>query len=94
MRIEFLITPKIFSNAEFKDVSLPSGSLVKKSYLIGSFEKVTDCGSMRRWEVIVSNRSEDKGIILDPTMRFEIGRSQPEDVNKEIGIINKKTLND
>lgn len=32
-------------------------------------------------------------MVLDPTVRFEIGRSQPEDVNKDIGVINKKTLN-
>lgn len=32
-------------------------------------------------------------MVLNPTIRFEIGFSQLEDVNKEIGVINKKTLN-
>lgn len=50
------------------------------------FEEVTTvevCGSIKRCDIIVLNGSEDKGMVLEPTIRFEICCSQPDDVNIE-----------
>lgn len=54
---------------------------------------MADCGTMRKCDIIVLYRSEDKGLILEPTIRSEMECSQSEDENKEKDDIYNKTLN-
>lgn len=46
-------------------------------------------GSVRECDIILKDKIKSKKIILDPTIRFEISRAQPEDINyKNILIYN------
>ncbi|KAJ4448903.1 hypothetical protein ANN_00295 [Periplaneta americana] len=56
---------------------------IRKKACYEVYEEV-DCvssdGSTRRAEIIVIDRQKDKGVILDPTIRFEMHEQQPQEV--------------
>ncbi|KAJ4446384.1 hypothetical protein ANN_13080 [Periplaneta americana] len=41
---------------------------------------VSSDGSTRRADIIIIDRQKDKGVILDPTIRFEMHEQQPQEV--------------
>ncbi|KAJ4449561.1 hypothetical protein ANN_00963 [Periplaneta americana] len=46
---------------------------------------VSSDGSTRRADIIIIDRQKDKGVILDPTIRFEMHEQQPqEDDNRSV----------
>jgi hypothetical protein len=68
----------------------------RKNKQLEVFEEVTsvaDCGSIRRCDIIILDRSKNKGMIIDPTIRFEMDNSQPENTNMEKCDIYNQTLN-
>jgi hypothetical protein len=59
------------------------------------FEEVTATavnGSTRRCDIIVIDRTKNKGIIIDPTVRFENKKTQPEEVHVEKTNIYSSTI--
>ncbi|KAJ4444181.1 hypothetical protein ANN_05971 [Periplaneta americana] len=44
---------------------------------------VSSDGSTRRADIIIIDRQKDKGVILDPTIRFEMHEQQPQEVRHE-----------
>ncbi|KAJ4446943.1 hypothetical protein ANN_13645 [Periplaneta americana] len=44
-------------------------------------------GSTRRADIIIIDRQKDKGVILDPTIRFEMHEQQPQEVCREKQVI-------
>ncbi|KAJ4435516.1 hypothetical protein ANN_18132 [Periplaneta americana] len=42
---------------------------------------VSSDGSTRRADIIITDRQKDKGVILDPTIRFEMHEQQPQEVS-------------
>ncbi|KAJ4438880.1 hypothetical protein ANN_14833 [Periplaneta americana] len=59
------------------------------------FEEVhglADNGSTRRIDMIAIPPNNNNGYIIDPTVRFEKQKSQPEDVNREKNIMDKVAL--
>ncbi|KAJ4427224.1 hypothetical protein ANN_24841 [Periplaneta americana] len=48
---------------------------------------VSSDGSTRRADIIIIDRQKDKGVILDPTIRFEMHEQQPEEVCREKQVI-------
>src|SRR5436190_1909397 len=53
---------------------------------------VSETGSTRRIDILAISRSENKGWIIDPTIRFENNITQPEDVDKEKKEIYEPTI--
>ncbi|KAJ4446810.1 hypothetical protein ANN_13508 [Periplaneta americana] len=64
--------------------SLIATALKKKSWALEEevFYLATN-GSSRRIDIIEYSQPNKKGYIIDPTIRIEMGSSQPEDVNQE-----------
>ncbi|KAJ4436728.1 hypothetical protein ANN_16860 [Periplaneta americana] len=50
---------------------------------------VSSDGSTRRADIIIIDRQKDKGVILDPTIRFEMHEQQPQEYS-ERKILKKK----
>lgn len=48
---------------------------------------VSSDGSTRRADIIIIDRQKDKGVILDPTIRFEMHEQQPQEVCREKQVI-------
>ncbi|KAJ4436666.1 hypothetical protein ANN_16797 [Periplaneta americana] len=48
---------------------------------------VSSDGSTRRANIIIIDRQKDKGVILDPTIRFEMHEQQPQEVCREKQVI-------
>ncbi|KAJ4440180.1 hypothetical protein ANN_08318 [Periplaneta americana] len=48
---------------------------------------ISSDGSTRRADIIIIDRQKDKGVILDPTIRFEIHEQQPQEVCREKQVI-------
>ncbi|KAJ4447067.1 hypothetical protein ANN_09056 [Periplaneta americana] len=48
---------------------------------------VSSDGSTRRADIIKIDRQKDKGVILDPTIRFEMHEQQPQEVCREKQVI-------
>ncbi|KAJ4448747.1 hypothetical protein ANN_00138 [Periplaneta americana] len=48
---------------------------------------VSSDGSTRRAHIIIIDRQKDKGVILDPTIRFEMHEQQPQEVCREKQVI-------
>ncbi|KAJ4443458.1 hypothetical protein ANN_05127 [Periplaneta americana] len=48
---------------------------------------VSSDGSTRRADTIIIDRQKDKGVILDPTIRFEMHEQQPQEVCREKQVI-------
>ncbi|KAJ4449359.1 hypothetical protein ANN_00757, partial [Periplaneta americana] len=48
---------------------------------------VSSDGSTRRADIIIIDRQKDKGVILDPTIRFEMPEQQPQEVCREKQVI-------
>jgi hypothetical protein len=49
--------------------------------------------SIKYPNIIVINRREEWGLIVDPTVRFEVHDKQPQEVHEEKRAINEKTVN-
>lgn len=64
--------------------SLIANALRDKGFTV--FEEVTcnaDSGSLRRVDILAIDLKKSVGWIIDPTVRFEINKEQPENVNVE-----------
>ncbi|KAJ4431114.1 hypothetical protein ANN_19709 [Periplaneta americana] len=48
---------------------------------------VSSDGSTRRADIIIIDRQKDKGVILDPTIRFEMHEQQPQEMCREKQVI-------
>ncbi|KAJ4435562.1 hypothetical protein ANN_18178 [Periplaneta americana] len=48
---------------------------------------VSSDGSTRRADIIIIDRQKDKGVILDPTIRFEMHEQQPQELCREKQVI-------
>ncbi|KAJ4432662.1 hypothetical protein ANN_21285 [Periplaneta americana] len=63
---------------------------VRQNASYGVYEEV-DCvssdGSTRRADIIIIDRQKDKGVILDPTILFEMHEQQPQEVCREKQVI-------
>ncbi|KAJ4426676.1 hypothetical protein ANN_26474 [Periplaneta americana] len=49
-------------------------------------------GGIRRADIVALDKTNSKGIILDPTVRFEMSQTQPSEVNKEKQQIYEPTI--
>ncbi|KAJ4450385.1 hypothetical protein ANN_01806 [Periplaneta americana] len=49
-------------------------------------------GGIRRADIVALDKTNSKGFILDPTVRFEMSQTQPSDVNKEKQQIYEPTI--
>ena len=52
---------------------------------------IAEKGSIRRCDIIVLDRKNNIGYILDPTIRYETKSTQPDDVDKEKKLIYEDT---
>ncbi|KAJ4448354.1 hypothetical protein ANN_10369 [Periplaneta americana] len=67
--VRSLIAPSIRQNASYE--------------VYEEFGCVSFGGSPRRADIIIIGRQKDKGVILDPTIRFEMHEQQPQEVCRE-----------
>ena len=55
----------------------------KKFDVYEEIQGIADNGSNRRVDILVINRKKNEAIIIDPTIRFEKSKTQPEEVDEE-----------
>ncbi|KAI5748008.1 hypothetical protein M8J77_020903 [Diaphorina citri] len=72
--------------------SLIAKELKKDFEVYEEVNGLAEDGAVRRIDIIAIDRSKKKGIIVDPTIRFEIDRNQPEAVDKEKKSIYEPTI--
>ncbi|KAJ4428926.1 hypothetical protein ANN_25922 [Periplaneta americana] len=53
---------------------------------------VSEGGGIRRADIVALDKTNSKGFILDPTVRFEMSQTQPSEVNKEKQQIYEPTI--
>ncbi|KAI5721493.1 hypothetical protein M8J77_021497 [Diaphorina citri] len=79
-------------NRHNKIRSLIAKELKKDFEVYEEVNGLAEDGAVRRIDIIAIDRSKKKGIIVDPTIRFEIDRNQPEAVDKEKKSIYEPTI--
>ncbi|KAJ4429563.1 hypothetical protein ANN_21732 [Periplaneta americana] len=86
---------KLLRNSRHHDIrKLIAQALRKRSFEV--HEEVhcvaSEGGGIRRADIVALDKTNSKGFILDPTVRFEMSQTQPSEVNKEKQQIYEPTI--